>query len=1553
MIWSISSVTIFIVFLYCSVTIAQDPKGPLFVVEPPSKVIFYNNTEAVIPCSATGSPNPVISWIDERGDEIQDILHLRHIKQDGSLVFPPFSASEYRQDIHMAVFTCVASNIVGSIRSQDVQVRAVIYQKHEVKVYNENVLQGNTGLLRCLIPSSIRDHVTVTSWTRTDGHVIFPSQSYDSNAKHVAFPTGELHVRHADYGDGDVSYRCHVTDRLARQSFQSATSGRLNVIEPYSHFRPKFVHFNKVIIISEGNTVYLPCLAKGYPNPRYSWYQLVNGRMTTILRKPIEQIDCTLVLHYANVKDSGTYVCIASNEAGEERLEAKLTVIEPLKVTAMPKIQKVNVGVSITMNCSMSGFPIELVMWFKDHRPLLANRRISFPRQNVIHINPTQQEDGGMYQCFIQNNHETVQDTAELIVVSKPPVLISTFDEMTVKPGSRVSLKCAAVGNPLPQITWTSYDEPVPDNNRIRTGDYVNKEGAVISFVNITRIEVVDGGIYRCSATNTNGVTSHVASLNVFGRPIIRPMRNRTVIGGRDTVVHCLVSGYPVQQVYWEKGNKRLPLGRRHIIFSNGTLIIRKVGRFEDEGVYRCVAQDTEGRLAHRDVSIKVSVPPVISPFAFPPEPREGIRASVMCSVQEGDPPIQITWWKDGELLQTEDDTVTIDTNNNFISTLIIKTLQSEHSGLYTCVASNAAASVNLSATLTVNSPSRWKTEPRDTSAITGSDAVLDCQAFGRPEPRVVWKKSNDDTSSKFNTVISGARVQVLVNGSLVIRNVQEDDGGRFMCEASNSVGSPISTVVQLDVHVPAHFETKLTSKTTVARKPTTLECEGGGDKPLTFTWFKENRRFNAEGEERYRIKDIMLDDVSRSELTILSAENRDTGMYTCEVQNSWGKDETNIQLLVLDHPAPPEHIRVKKVDERSVSLEWGEPPSGNNPIKKYILSYKTEGDSTRNKPQKIVVQGDQREVVIRDLKPMTTYLFNLVAENAIGRSLPSADVSVITEEEAPTSPPVAVEIVPVNSRALKVTWKRPVSTESFRTVKGYYIGYKVVGSEQDFIYKSVEVTSHLMPYEYELNNLQPGTSYLVVVQAFNQKGVGPGSRETSVKTPEFDPPDPPKITLSFASSSSIEITWQISSRRNKPISGFILHYRQQPRDWMQIHILGDKTSYSIQGLKCGTSYQMYIIAFNSMGKSDASDIISGVTKGSAPVAPSQNLLVTVNSTTMVIRLNAWSDGGCPINHFILQYKPLGHTEWIMVSSEVYPEQETVSISMLIPGSWYLILMSAVNSAGITEAEYRIATLSPSGATIIPNTVSERSGRSKYRSLYVIIPVCCAAVVLTAVTLSVFLVVCRRRSSSSSNTYEGVHHSDDPKGETLVMTELEKQYGDIGEPTYFPSPYAMTKIPVLPREVANREGESFHGSTRGSGNNYDVPQPRKSKFKMIADHCQDTRNGSDGSSDYEGTAEHSEGYEQPRKQTRSRSGESAHHGSSRWPTPLQGTHSDYCSSQDAIYSPIHLASSSCATGSYEPSDTECDRDFSEGKDIWKPKVIYPSSIYVQTPFFQR
>lgn len=89
-----------------------------------------------------------------------------------------------------------------------------------------------------------------------------------------------------------------------------------------------------------------------------------------------------------------------------------------------------------------------------------------------------------------------------------------------------------------------------------------------------------------------------------------------------------------------------------------------------------------------------------------------------------------------------------------------------------------------------------------------------------------------------------------------------------------------------------------------------------------------------------------------------------------------------------------------------------------------------------------------------------------------------------------------------------------------------------------------------------------------------------------------------------------------------------------------------------------------------------------------------------MNYTNLFINLNSWHNGGCPIRFFIIQYKANGQQDWTLVSNNIIPEQQNITVMDLIPGTWYSLMMKARNDAGITEAEYVFATLTTSGGKL-------------------------------------------------------------------------------------------------------------------------------------------------------------------------------------------------------------------------------------------------------------
>ena len=130
-------------------------------------------------------------------------------------------------------------------------------------------------------------------------------------------------------------------------------------------------------------------------------------------------------------------------------------------------------------------------------------------------------------------------------------------------------LASVAVGNPLPQITWTLDRSPLSEAWHVRVGDYVTDVYTVNSYVNISAAKVEDGGLYACTARNSAGLVSRSARVNVRGRPFIRFMANVTALSGQSLDLYCPYSGYPVQGIHWIKGThlrQRLRIGKRQQI---------------------------------------------------------------------------------------------------------------------------------------------------------------------------------------------------------------------------------------------------------------------------------------------------------------------------------------------------------------------------------------------------------------------------------------------------------------------------------------------------------------------------------------------------------------------------------------------------------------------------------------------------------------------------------------------------------------------------------------------------------------------------------------------------------------------------------------------------------------------------------------------------------------------------------------------------------------------------------------------------------------------------
>ncbi|XP_062527470.1 cell adhesion molecule Dscam2 isoform X44 [Bombyx mori] len=1221
-----------------SVLCEDETIGPIFMKEPPNRVDFSNTTGATVECAARGSPTPDIIWVRADGTTVGDVPGLRQVLPNGNLLFPPFRAKDYRQEVHAQVYACLARNPVGTILSRDVNVRAVVNQFYEAEILKEYVIRGNAAVLKCSIPSFVADFVKVDAWLDEEGTVFTPTENLDG--KYLVLPSGELHIRDVGPEDGYKSYQCRTKHRLTGETRLSATKGRLVITEPVGTAAPKVA--TKVIDITEvslNNTVTFLCPAQAFPVPIFRWYKFIDGttrKQPVTLDDRVKQVSGTLIIKEAKVEDSGKYLCVVNNSVGGESVETVLTVTAPLKATVEPATQTVDFGRPAVFTCRYEGNPVKTITWLKDGKDMKHH-------DASLRIESVKKEDKGMYQCSIRNDQESASASAELKLGGRfePPQIRHSFGEQTFRSGPSLRLKCVASGNPTPDIAWLLDGEKLSSGERLQIGQFVTADGNVESHLNISSVQTNDGGLYTCFASSKVGSTSHSARVNIYGLPFVRPMKKRPVVAGDTLIVHCPVAGYPIDSIVWERDGRVLPINRKQKVFPNGTLVIENVERMSDEATYTCVAKNSQGYTARETLELQVMVVPQVTPFDFGEDIlNAGETVSLTCTVGKGDLPLNIYWQLNNQSLNTGNG-ILINRNGKRISMLSIENVLHEHIGNYTCIAENQAGRSSHSATLKVNVPPRWILEPTDKAFAQGSDAKVECKADGFPKPQVTWKRAEGDTPGDYKDLKPNNPNVKVEDGTLTISNIQKTNEGYYLCEAVNGIGSGLSALILISVQAPPQFEIKMRNQTARKSEPAVLQCQAKGEKPIGIIWNMNNKRLEPKSDPRYTIREEILLGGVVSDLSIRRTERSDSALFTCVATNAFGSDDTSINMIIQEVPEAPYGLKVLDKSGRTVQLSWAAPYDGNSPIKKFLIEYKRAKGNWEKDIDRVLVPGDATEAGVFSLRPATAYHIRIVAENELGTSEPSETVTIITAEEAPTGPPQDVKVDAADKHTLRVTWKPPAPQDWNGELQGYYVGYKLASSNKSFVFETVDISKESgKEHHLDIQNLKTYTQYTVVVQAFNKMGSGPVSAEVRAYTAEGAPSAPPQDVLcTTLTAQTIRVSWV--SPPLAAANGLIKAYKViygPSETWYDEKTKDTKNTASsetiLHGLKKFTNYSMEVLATTNGGDGVRSVPIHCQTEQDVPEAPRAVKALVMGQDSILVSWRAPAQPNGVVTHY-------------------------------------------------------------------------------------------------------------------------------------------------------------------------------------------------------------------------------------------------------------------------------------------------------------------------------
>lgn len=284
------------------------------------------------------------------------------------------------------------------------------------------------------------------------------------------------------------------------------------------------------------------------------------------------------------------------------------------------------VGKRARLQCRVKGKPQPMLTWYRNDQLInVSQPRFRITRYALV-IENVSISDNGQYSCFAQNQHGKAWGNFTLVVKDKPfkvdePVIVPTnktgppvwspkkpkVRTVARPPSSWARLKCPALGNPMPNITWLKFNKSLKEN-----------QNALIRKWSLTLKDVVpdDAGNYTCIVSNEHGTIQWTYKLEIVQRvpyaPIIDGPKNQTVVVGDTAKFECKVVVSDLQpHLQWLKhysvnGSYRGESGEPFVRviknykqsglnISNPEVLYLQNVTYEDAGWYTCVASNSIG----------------------------------------------------------------------------------------------------------------------------------------------------------------------------------------------------------------------------------------------------------------------------------------------------------------------------------------------------------------------------------------------------------------------------------------------------------------------------------------------------------------------------------------------------------------------------------------------------------------------------------------------------------------------------------------------------------------------------------------------------------------------------------------------------------------------------------------------------------------------------------------------------------------------------------------------------------------------------------------------
>ncbi|XP_048950057.1 receptor-type tyrosine-protein phosphatase F isoform X12 [Canis lupus dingo] len=829
--------------------------------------------------------------------------------------------------------------------------------------------------------------------------------------------------------------------------------------------------------------------------------------------------------------------------------------------------------------CQATGEPKPRITWMKKGKKVSSQRFevIEFDdgAGSVLRIQPLRvQRDEAIYECTATNSLGEINTSAKLSVLEEeqlPPGFpsIDMGPQLKVVEKARTAtMLCAAGGNPDPEISWFKDFlpvDPATSNGRIKQ---LRSGGSPIrGALQIESSEESDQGKYECVATNSAG-TRYSAPANLYVR--VRrvaprfsiPPSSQEVMPGGSVNLTCVAVGAPMPYVKWMMGAEELtkedemPVGRNVLELSN---VVRSAN-------YTCVAISSLGMIeATAQVTVKALPKPPIDLLV-----TETTATSVTLTWDSGNSEPVSYYGIQYRAAGTEGPFQEVDG---------VATTRYSIGGL-------SPFSEYAFRVLAVNSIGRGPPSEA-VRARTGEQAPsspprrVQARMLSASTMLVQWEPPEEP-----NGLVRGYRVYYTPDARrpLSAWHKHNTDAGLLTTVGSLLPGITYSLRVLAFTAVgdgPPSPTIQVKTQQGVPAQPADFQAEAESDTRIQLSWLLppqeriikyelvywaaedegQQHKVTFDPTSSYTLEDLKPDTLYHFQLAARSEMG--VGVFTPTVEARTAQSTPS---------APPQKVTCVSTGSTTVRVSWVPPPaaSRNGVITQYSVAYEAVDGEDRGRH---VVESISREHSSWDLvglEKWTEYRVWVRAHTDVGPGPESSPVLVRTDEDVPSGPPRKVEVEPLNSTAVRVSWKLPVPSKQHGQIRGYQVTYVRLENGEPRGPPIIQDVMLAEAQETIISGLTPETTYSITVAAYTTKGDGARSKPKVVTT--TGAVFAKNFRVAAAMKTSVLLSWEVPDSYKSAVPFKILYNGQS------VEVDGHSMRKLIADLQPNTEYSFVLM---------------------------------------------------------------------------------------------------------------------------------------------------------------------------------------------------------------------------------------------------------------------------------------------------------------------------------------------------------------------------------------